>query len=599
MNKQLDIGISGKTAFTLPPDVQTTTLAVLGIRGSGKTSTATVVVEELLDAGYQVVIIDPTDVWWGLRSSADGQAPGVPIAVCGGDHGQVQLAATDGAALAELVATERYSLVLSLRHLRKGDQRHLVTDFAETLYHAKGKTRTPLLVVIDECDAFIPQRVGGAEARMVGAIEDLVRRGRAAGIGVCLISQRAASVNKDVLTQLELLVAHRHTSPQDRKALEAWVEAHDVGGQRETFMRELAALPRGTAWFWSPGWLDVFARVAVRRRRTFDSSATPTTAGVQHAPAAMAEVDLVALQAKLAATVQAAEENDPKRLRARIQELEEQRTASGTGIDPACLVDEINAAVQKRDAEWHALWITWTAEVGALAGELFGRLNEAIGKERHPQTTTCALPADFLTNGTWSKTATVQLQSGMERAGKELAGEADRGFHAKVSQDAAPANGTLNAYQRDLLGVLLDRSPVPTPRGQLGGLAGRSIKSSAFAPNLRALIGAGYVEDTGRGYVATPAAQRALGDHRPPPRTGKAALAYWLGRLPAYEASLLRALAEVFPKSQAVEQLSARAQRSHTSSAFMPALRNLVQLGHVEPDAGGYRAARHFFVREA
>jgi polynucleotide 5'-kinase involved in rRNA processing len=41
----------------------TLAVAVLGIRSSGKTNTAGVFVEELLDQGQQTVIIDPLDVW--------------------------------------------------------------------------------------------------------------------------------------------------------------------------------------------------------------------------------------------------------------------------------------------------------------------------------------------------------------------------------------------------------------------------------------------------------------------------------------------------------------------------------------------------------
>lgn len=55
--------------FTLPLELVTQTAAVVGIRGSGKTVTATVEVEEALKAGVPVVVIDPTDVWWGLKNS--------------------------------------------------------------------------------------------------------------------------------------------------------------------------------------------------------------------------------------------------------------------------------------------------------------------------------------------------------------------------------------------------------------------------------------------------------------------------------------------------------------------------------------------------
>ncbi len=51
-----------------------------------------------------------------------------------------------------------------------------MTDFAERLYH---RNRDPLHLVLDEADTFAPQRTDPGGQRLLGAIEDLVRRGRA------------------------------------------------------------------------------------------------------------------------------------------------------------------------------------------------------------------------------------------------------------------------------------------------------------------------------------------------------------------------------------------------------------------------------------
>ncbi|WP_413783393.1 hypothetical protein [Mycolicibacterium obuense] len=39
--------------------------------------------EELMDAGCLICVIDPTGVWHGLRSSADGREPGFPVVILG------------------------------------------------------------------------------------------------------------------------------------------------------------------------------------------------------------------------------------------------------------------------------------------------------------------------------------------------------------------------------------------------------------------------------------------------------------------------------------------------------------------------------------
>jgi DNA helicase HerA-like ATPase len=204
--------------FSLPAEAVSETFAILAKRGAGKTYTAAVAVEELLKAGLHVVVVDPVGVWWGLRASADGIGEGLPIVVLGGDHGDMPLQVGAGELIADLVIEEGLSVVLDLSHFRKGEQTHFMTGFAERLYH---KNREPLHLVLDEADAFAPQRPMKGQERLLGAIEDLVRRGRARGIGVTLVTQRAVVLNKDVLTQAEVLVALRTIAPQDRDAIDA------------------------------------------------------------------------------------------------------------------------------------------------------------------------------------------------------------------------------------------------------------------------------------------------------------------------------------------------------------------------------------------
>lgn len=80
----------------IPLEIVTQTTAVLGKRGSGKTYTGSVFAEEMLGAGLQVIIIDPLDVWHGLRSTADGKSGAFDIILFGGPNGVLPLEAADG-----------------------------------------------------------------------------------------------------------------------------------------------------------------------------------------------------------------------------------------------------------------------------------------------------------------------------------------------------------------------------------------------------------------------------------------------------------------------------------------------------------------------
>jgi hypothetical protein len=281
----------------LPADAVTQTFGILAKRGAGKTYTGAVLAEEMLSAGLQVVICDPIGVWWGLRASADGKSEGYPIIVFGGEHGDLPLTDKSGALIAETIVSERLSAVIDLGLLRKGEQTRFMTDFCECLYH---KNRQALHLILDEADAFAPQRPMPGEQRLLGAIEDIVRRGRARGLGVTMISQRSAVLNKNILTQIEVLVAMRTVAPQDLAAINAWIERHGDSSKQKLLQETLPSLPIGTAWFWSPGWLDLFLKVQIRKRKTFDSSSTPKAGATRIEPRKLAPVDLEKLRSKLA-----------------------------------------------------------------------------------------------------------------------------------------------------------------------------------------------------------------------------------------------------------------------------------------------------------
>ena len=141
-----------------------------------------------------------------------------------------------------------------------------------------------------------------------------------------LISQRSASLNKDVLTQVETLIAMRTPSPQDRKAILAWVEQHEAGRDAVAELPELAA---GEAWLFSPQWLGTLRKVRFRRRRTFDSGATPTVGSrPRTVPARLAEVDLEQIRAAQPHPKNA----DPAVLARRVEQLQAQLAAAGSPV---------------------------------------------------------------------------------------------------------------------------------------------------------------------------------------------------------------------------------------------------------------------------
>jgi hypothetical protein len=304
--------------LALPSEVITLATAILAQRGKGKSYLSDVMAEEMLDLHQQVVILDPTGAHFGLKSSADGKSPGYPIVIFGGDHADVPLEERSGAILAKAIVENGFSAIIDLTTLRKGARHVLVADFLEELYRIN---RNALHLFLDEAHTIAPQRVAPDTARMLGAAEDCVMLGRRRGLGCTLITQRPQALNKNVLTQCEVLVAMGMSHHLDIGAVEEWAAAHATVEQLSAMKKSLASLGKGEAWFWSPS-LDIFKKVQVRKRRTFDSGATPKPGEKKIVPKHMAKVDIEKLGAEIKATAESAKSNDPAELKRKIRELE-------------------------------------------------------------------------------------------------------------------------------------------------------------------------------------------------------------------------------------------------------------------------------------
>lgn len=253
-------------SIQLPLNSATKTFAILAKRGAGKTYTGAVMAEEFFKNNIPFIVFDPIDVWWGLRLNKNGKEKGLPVVVFGVEHADIQLDREMGRKIAQAVVKENISCIISTFGMPKVAQRHLIAEFAEEILNINN---TPRHIFIEEAHEFVPQRVFGALGKTFNAVSNLVVMGRNRGLGVTLINQRAATINKDVLTQLDTLLAFRNVSPQDRKALKEWVEYHSAEGDFDKFMASLPSLPTGEGWIWSPEFLGIFKRIKIRKRETF------------------------------------------------------------------------------------------------------------------------------------------------------------------------------------------------------------------------------------------------------------------------------------------------------------------------------------------
>lgn len=335
--------------ISLPIDAVTQTFAAIGRKGAGKTYLATMIAEQMLDVGAQVIALDPVGNWYGLRIGADGKSKGKEIFVIGGENGDVPLVPEAGRKIAELVVAKNISAVIDISSFRLGERKRFCADFGEELLHLKKKQRTPIHIFIEEAQLIIPQRVGPEEARMVGAFEQIVRLGRNYGIGCTLVTQRPQSVNKEVLSQVECLCVLQITGLHERKALEAWVQ--EAGADRK-LIGELPGLSQGEGYVWSPSWLRIYKKANFFKKTTFDASATPEVGRVMKA-AALSVVDVKKLRTDMEEIITTAEKDDPKTLRRRIVELEK-KPQIVQQVDPKAIEKVVKEAERAKDISFMA-----------------------------------------------------------------------------------------------------------------------------------------------------------------------------------------------------------------------------------------------------
>jgi hypothetical protein len=335
-------------AYPIPTEALDDRHAWVGTAGAGKTYNAGSGVEQLLAAKSRVVIIDPLDVWWGLRLNPDGkgQSRFKPV-IFGGPHGDLPLNEHSGALLGEACATMRESCIISLADLKsKAAERRFMLAFLTAL--ERNANREPVHLVFDEADLWAPQRIldkDGEATKLLGMMEQIVRRGRIKGFIPWLITQRPAVLSKNVLSQADGLIAFKLTSSQDRDAIGAWIEGQADKAVGAGILASLPGMQMGQGVVWIPG-RGILETAQFPAKATFDSSRTPKRGEVVRATA-LKPIDLGALKTRLAKVEEEAKANDPKALKAEITRLKAAVAKAPAATPDAATLERVERSAER------------------------------------------------------------------------------------------------------------------------------------------------------------------------------------------------------------------------------------------------------------
>ena len=563
----------------LPDEIVTQAIGILAKRRAGKSYTARRLTEQLAEGGHQVVIIDPKGDWWGIRSSANGKRRGLPITIFGGERGDVPLEKAGGELVARLVAEKRVSALLDLSDFRKGEVAVFMADFLEALYRLKRREafRTPLMLIVDEADAIAPQKPQPNEARMLGAAEDIVRRGGQRGIGCTMITQRSAVLNKNVLTMIDMLIALRTIAPHDRKAVKEWIDIHGDVEQGKVLMDSLASLPVGDAWVWSPG-DGIFQRVSVSPIKTFDSGASPKPGEKRVEPTAVADVDLDAVRAEMAEVVERAAASDPKALRLKIRDLERELESS---TPPQARIDE--AALERiRDEARAAAQASADEQVGALqaeAREIAKRAREAIDS--------LTLVEEELSVLVRRQVAVPQPEVRRPAARLPVSPPQSRSENRNSASKGSAPN--LGGGCLRMLVALASRAPAGFTEAQWATLSKLKRTGGTWGSYKSRLKTAGYVEQRGELWHATDDGIAAAGEVPPAPETPEELLAMWKSNVGGGAARMLDAIALTGDRWIDLDDLAERVGITRSGGTFGSYLSRLNSNGLIEKRSGEVR----------
>lgn len=546
--------------------------AILGIRDSGKTYTATCIAEQLIDAGVPIIAFDPIGVWRYLKVPAPNGGKGYSVVVAGGEHGDIPLKPESATEIVRAAMHENIPLIIDLysMELHKTDWKHIVETCIRLLLY-ENKPHGIRHVFLEEAAEFCPQKINPGDGKVYAEIEKLARMGGNASLGLTLINQRSEQVNKAVLELCELLLLHRQRGRNSLTAVEKWLR-FGKGKSMETTM-DIAELPAGECYVWPSG--KAPERVKIQAKKSLHPDRrNPWLRGSKEA----------SLTVNVSAFVE--------RINGLLQKEEKEKESIESMMDtPDSMTtpdaDEISTLKQVV-SDYSGRISKYGQREEKLIHE-FDDIGEIV-RTVHAELSNIALTIKTLeTRCTFMRT--ILNQTPDEKAGVPATHWTDSStglspaFLVATPSRSIRVDGTkVGKAEMAILCASAQRwksGKTSSTRAQLAILSRYSVTSSSFSNALSLLRKFKWIDGSGDQIHPTNAGLRAAGNVAPLP-SGKDLLAHWVhdARLGRAESLILQAVHR--RKTATYEQIAADTGYSHTSSSFSNALSKLRTLEFIE-----------------
>ena len=171
-----------------------------------------------------------------------------------------EIFADKGTKIDELVRKGK-TTVINLKGAPPDIQELIVNRLCTSLFELRKSDKIPpMMLVCEEAHNFAPQQGKACSTKIMRTIAS---EGRKFGLGMTIISQRPAKVDKNVLSQCNTQIILKVLNPNDLKAISASIE-----GLTEAMEEEIQRLPIGTALITGGGTaMPLFVDVRPRETR--------------------------------------------------------------------------------------------------------------------------------------------------------------------------------------------------------------------------------------------------------------------------------------------------------------------------------------------
>ena len=266
----LDIGVE------IPEDHVTQKGSFFGVTGTGKSNGGGVILEEYHKKNIPYVMVDVLGAHWGIAEKYS-------VTIMGGKKG-LPLYKDQGDIIAQQIFDFNIKhLILDFSEWNDFEMQIFMHDFGERLFALHEINRVPRHVFIEEAEVFCPQ-VGYDKSKLsLLTLNKIMKRGRALGLGMTLISQRPQDVNKKTLSQSQFNILMHLEGVQELKVVRE-IFRSETKDKREELVRTVMNAQKGEALIYSPQWLGVPKKFKFRLRETFHSGYTPELGKVVEEP---------------------------------------------------------------------------------------------------------------------------------------------------------------------------------------------------------------------------------------------------------------------------------------------------------------------------